>query len=87
LVRKTASRPSLAGQLVSLGAGDPLDEALAAQAPQVVGHLSGAVAGDQPGDQLAQTAVRQACEQVVEGAQAGEQRHRARLAEAQAGGG
>jgi hypothetical protein len=28
-----------------------------------VGHLAGAVAGDQPGDELAQGAVRQACEQ------------------------
>ena len=59
----------------------------APQAAQVVGHLSRAVAGDQPGDQLAQSAVRQACEEVLKAAQAGEQGHRARLAEAQAGGG
>ena len=54
----------------------------APQAAQVVGHLPGGVAGDQPGDQLAQGAVRQAREQVLKTAQAGEERHRARLAEA-----
>ena len=57
---------SLAGELVALGAGDPLDEPFAAQAPEVVGHLPRGIAGDQSGDQLAQGAVRQPGEQVLE---------------------
>ena len=43
------------------------------------------VAGDQLGDLRAQGAVRQAREQVLEGAQAGEQRHHPGVSEVQGG--
>ena len=45
---------TIAGQLVAFDAGDPLDDPLAAQAPEAVGHLADAVARDRPGDQFAQ---------------------------------
>ena len=65
---------SIAGQLVALGARDPLDESLASETPEVVGHVPRAVTGDEPGDWLTQRAVRQPGAQVLEGAQAGKQR-------------
>ena len=46
----------------------------------------GRVAGEEAGDELAQGAVREAVEEVLEAAEAGEERHRPRVAEAEAGG-
>jgi hypothetical protein len=59
--------------------------AFASESAQVVGHLARRGAGDQFGDLRAQGAVRQACEQVLEGAQPGEERHHSGVTEVQSG--
>jgi hypothetical protein len=58
--------PPVGRERVALGAGLALDQVFAAQ---VVGHLPGAVAGDQLGDASAQRAVGESLQQVAEGAQ------------------
>jgi len=72
LREEDGDHPAVVGQLVMLAWSDTLDEALPAQAAQVVGHVARAVAGDQFGDELAQAAVGQTVEQVPVVAQAGE---------------
>ena len=87
LGEQDGDHPAVVGELVALGAWDAVDEALPAQAAQVVGGLARGVAGDQAGDELAQAAVRQPVEEVAPVAQAGQQRHHAWVAEPEAGGG
>ena len=63
-----------------------MDQAFEAQAPQVVGHLRGGVrAAEERCDVRAEVAVAEAARQMGEGAEGLEQRHHARVAEAQRG--
>src|SRR5215211_1617529 len=57
LVKKTASRSAVGRQLLAVAVREAADQALAAQAPEVVGHLARVIAGQQSGDELAQGAV------------------------------
>jgi hypothetical protein len=60
--------PAEHGQPVALGAWDPADQAFASESAQVIGHPAGAAAVDQLGYLRAQGVVRQACEEMLEGA-------------------
>ena len=72
------------GELVAVGAGDPLDELFAAQPPQVVSRLPGRVAGFEEGAHpLDEGAVVEAGDQVAAAGDGGHQRHRPGIPEPQ----
>ena len=78
---------AVGGQYVALAAERAADEPQTAQTAQVVGHLACRLAGDQAADSGWQGAVGESFEQMATGAQRREQRHHARVAEAQPRGG
>jgi len=86
LGEEDAERAPLGRELVAVAAGDAHEEALAAQAAQVVGELARAVAGKEPGDEGMEAAVGDPLEQVREAAERREERHHAGVAEAKRGG-
>ena len=72
---------------VAAGSVDAGEEAVAAEAAEVVGHLARRVAGQGCGDERQEAGVGDAFEEVREGAEGCEQRLHARVAEAERGGG
>jgi hypothetical protein len=78
---------AVGGEGVGVGVWDPLDEAVDAQASQVVGHLSGGVVPpEQPGDQPAKALVGEAGDGVDEHGEGAGQGHGAWIPEAQGSG-